>query len=126
MAANVTVTMNDAGLRHLLRNPEGPVGRHIERVGGRVDQLATDFATGTGPGPGPKIRTQDLINSIKQFLVQVHTGELQTDIVADARHNGINYPALQERGGIAPNGARYRFPFLEPALAASVGQTFRR
>ena len=124
--ADVTVTMNESALKRLLKSPEGPVGRYIETKGGRVDQLATDYANGQGPGPGPKMRTMDLATSIFQSPVRIVNGELQTDIGAPAIHREVAYGILQERGGYTPQGANYRYPFLEPALAAVFGQQFRR
>ena len=124
--ADATVTLNPAALKRLLKTPEGPLGRYIEAKGGRVDQLAVNNANGQGPGPGPKMRTTDLATSIFQSPVRVVNGELQTDIGAPSIHRGVAYGIFQESGGITPQGARYRYPFLEPALAEAFGQQFRR
>lgn len=112
----MSVTIHEAGFRNLFERPEGPLGRYIEAKGGRVDQLATNNAAGR---PGPRIRTSDLINSIHQTSVRKVAGALQTDIVATARHRGFNYPVAQEMGGFTPQGAFYRYRFLEPALATT-------
>lgn len=124
--ADSTVIMNPGALKRLLKTPGGPVGRYIETKGGRVDVLAVNNANGQGPGPGPKMRTTDLATSINQSQVRIVNGELQTDIGAPAVHRGAAYGKFQESGGFTPQGAYYRYPFLEPALAEAFGQQFRR
>lgn len=113
---------HETALRRLLNEPTGPVGQHIARKGQRVGQRARINASDR---PGPRIRTGDLVQETSTRPLEFVDGELQSAIGSTARHGGVAYPTLQERGGTTPTGAYYRYPWLEPALATEFGASFR-
>ncbi len=117
--------MHQEGLRFLLRDPLGPMGRYIDVKAREVDFQAHLNVAGAGPGPG--VRSTDLHNSIRYGGLETDTdGNLVAYIVSDAVHRGFPYPLAQELGVPdafpAPRnqpGQRYRNPFLRPALESA-------
>lgn len=116
--AATAVTMNESALKALLRTPEGPVGRYIERKAISVLQLALVNASDR---PGPRIRTGDLLRNTRYVGIRIDGGEMNAVVASSAVHRGFNYPQAQELGGFTPSGAFYQYPFLNPAMASIFG-----
>jgi hypothetical protein len=123
--------MHEAGLRFLLRDPLGPVGRYIDAKARHVDQEAHSNAA--GGGPGPRVRSTALFSSIRYGGLETGTdGNLVAYVISDARSPRQNfpYPLAMELGmpaaGKLPTFASGRtqrpygpFPFLLPALRSA-------
>lgn len=122
----MTVVLHQEGLRHLLRDPLGPLGQYIDVKARAVDVQAHQNATGR---PGPYVRDTPLFASLRYGGLEFDSDGLVAYIVTTARATGAKrqdfpYPLAQELG-VGPGGAfpaprrqpqQYRYPFLRPAL----------
>lgn len=116
--------MHQEGLRFLLKDPLGPLGRYIDAKARAVDFQA--HLNVAGGGPGPQVRSEGLHNSIRYGGLETDTdGNLVAYIVTDARSPRQNFPyplamelGMPSRAGHLPGNQRPYgpFPFLEPAL----------
>lgn len=122
--------MHNEGLRYLLRDPLGPLGRYIDLKARHVDAEAHNNAA--GGGPGPRVRSTALFSSIRYGGLEADHDGLVAYIVSDARSPRQNfpYPLAMELGmpaaGKLPTFASGKtqrpygpFPFLEPALRSA-------
>lgn len=116
--ADATITMNEGALKNLLKTPEGPTGRYIDRKARELMQLILIGASGR---PGPEIRTGDLLRNTRYLGIRSEGSEMSAVIASSAVHRGFNYPQAQELGGFTPSGAYYRYPFLNPAFVRVFG-----
>lgn len=101
MAEDVRIVFDQAGLKELFEGPNSAAGKHLKKVGIRVQRRA------------------------KQ-LCPVDTGRLRSSVAEELGQEG---PVLVERIGTDVNYAPYvelgtsrAQPFLRPALAAEVGR----
>ena len=110
---------NEVGMRSFFRTEEGPVGVMLARRAAGVTERAAQNAKGR---PGPRVRSGDLQAHLRFVGIFENTRGLYALVGSDARHKGVDYPALLELGGVAPNGKPYRYPWLVPALKSEFGQ----
>ncbi len=120
----MTVTLHQEGLRHLLRDPIGPVGLYIDAKARAVQAQAQINVS--GGGPGPQVR-QTLLYSTLRYpgLIQDSDG-LVAYVLTDAVNSRDQFPyPLAQELGVGPGGAfpaprrqpqSYQYPFLLPAL----------
>lgn len=115
----MTVSFNEAGMNALFKEPAGPTGRYLFRVG---EQMADDAHLNASGRPGPNIRSGNLRDNIKG---PADTGILHDSdgiyvvVGTDAKRDGFAYPRRIERGGtvLTRRGLKkYKYPFLIPAL----------
>jgi hypothetical protein len=102
----VTVVLNEAALDVLLRSPEGPVARDLDKRALSVAEQARLNASGMVIG----VRSGDLREGIQAELIP---NPLAAVVRTPARHRGFAYPAFHDRHGR---------PWLTEALATG----FRR
>jgi len=107
------IFLNEQGIGALFKNPQGPLGRIIDRKGRQLETLMKFHASGR---PGPNIRTGLNYQRIRYTGLDVRQGGIGGTVEAGAVRNRIRYPLLLEFGGIAPNGKPYQYPFMIPAL----------
>lgn len=113
--ADATVTMNEGALKNLLKTPEGPTGRYIDRKA--RDVLIQALVNAGGGGPGPQIRGGDLLRFTTYLGIRNEGGEMSAVIESAAFHRGANYPQIQEFG----NERQRAYPFLNPAFVTIFG-----
>lgn len=109
----MSVTLNEEGINRLFKDPQGPLGRIIDRKARQLETLMVYHASGR---PGPNIRTGLNIQRIRYTGLDVRQGGIGATVEAAAVRNNVRYPLLLEFGGVAPNGTPYRYPFMIPAL----------
>lgn len=107
---------NEHGIHRLLTDPDGPVGRDLNRRGINVESQAKVNASGNPvdgannpEGRGPNVQTGRLRSSITHELVE------RDDTLVARIGSNVEY-ALPLETGLA-NGNTY--PFLVPALEAA-------
>lgn len=88
------ITVNDAALAVLLRAPDGPVGRDLQRRTFQVANRARENASGEIIG----IDTGDLIGGIHAHFSDDANG-LRATVGTDARHRGFAYPTFWDVNG---------------------------
>jgi hypothetical protein len=104
----MAVRLLEPGIRFLLENEAGPVGRDLRR---RAENVAAD-ATANASGEIIGIQTGDLHSGIRYEIQDTGDG-LQAVVRTDARHNGFAYPAWWDRNGK---------PWLTNALRDGLGR----
>ena len=111
--------INEAGMRYTFRAEEGPTGRYLARKAGEATTNAHNNVRGR---PGPRIRSKDLITSIRFAGLFEDASALYALVGSDAQHDGFAYPRALELGGVTPQGHTYRYPWLMPAVRAAFGK----
>lgn len=120
----MTVTLHQEGLRHLLRDPMGPVGLYIDAKAREVNVRAIQNASATRPS----VRSQRLITTIRYSGLENDSDGLVAYIGTDAfsERQHFPYPLALELGVPAAFPApknqpeqNYRYPWLRPALNAT-------
>jgi hypothetical protein len=123
----MSVVLHQEGLRHLLRDPVGPVGAYIDRKARETEQHAHNNAVGR---PGPNMRSGALQAHLRYGGLVTDSDGLVAYIGTDAisPRQDFPYPLAMElgmpsRAGPLPifrSGRTQRpygpYPFLEPAL----------
>lgn len=109
------IELNENGLRNLLESSTGPVGAFVERKARNVAARARSNADNPFRGAGrPWVRTRDLVNGLDARGPFHAPGGAYWHVGSDAKHRGIAYPRLVEKG---QPGVHPAYPYLEPALA---------
>lgn len=90
--------MHQEGMRHLFRDPIGPVGMYIDAKARHVHSQAVINASGAGPGP--KVRSTRLVGSIRYPGLEYDSDGLVafigTDVFSPRQH--FPYPLAMELG----------------------------
>jgi hypothetical protein len=110
---------NEAGMRHVFRAEHGMTGRYVARKAAEVTTHAHNNVLGR---PGPRVRSRDLVTSVRFAGMFENARGLYALVGSDAQHDGVPYPRLLELGGTTPQGHYYRYPWLVPALRQAFGR----
>lgn len=107
----VQLVINPDALQDILNDPEGLVGRDLQRRAINVESQAKLNASGR---PGPNVDTGRLRSSITHEVVNRADGSL----VARVGTN-VEYARYVEEGGSPPGSRGPGYPYLRPALEAA-------
>jgi len=127
----MSVVMNEEGLNFLFRHELGPVARHLDERGRRLEQRAKGYAI-SGGGVHPNRRSGLLHDSTRfpGLIRDEETGSFRAVVLCDAEspRQKFPYPLALEIGMPAafplPRGQRPYGPyaFLRPALEDEMSQ----
>lgn len=106
------VVLNEAGIRHLFSNPQGPVAKIIREKANLIESHARANINSNFDS-----RTGDLAESLHQVEIQVEPFHIA--VGANATHRGYPYALALETGinpltGGAPTHGK--FPYMVPAV----------